>query len=171
MIKRQEQLLEEYLKQINEQYYAMFKDLAFYCDSLGYRPVRNKTQMISIDFKNTTSGKSIMKMDTLEGRHDGFAYGERNRPGLRLKFFATKEYSKIFQNAVKRVIEDFDGKYTGCYGCGRCKGNPQGYVYVYPDGKTVFRCGSELLCIFDFENSIEEIKLLLKNQAEYYKQV
>lgn len=169
MTTKQEALMNEFLEAIEEEYRPLFKELAEFAVSYQFNPVRNKTQDFSIDFKNSKLKKTIMKMEVAEQKHDGFGYGERKIPGLRLKFFATKEYSKIFQHAVKSVIEDFDGKYTGCYGCGRCKGNPQGYVYTYPDGKKVFRCGSEQLSIFDFdESNLDEIKQLIQNQIEYW---
>lgn len=164
---RQAALLEAYLGQISEEYRPFFRELAVYADSLGYRPARNKTQQISIDFRSSRVGRSIMKMDTAEARHDGYAYGERNRPGLRLRFFAAKAFSGVFRDAVRNVIEEFGGRYTGRYGCGRCNGNPQGYVYAYPDGRTVFRCGSELISVFDFEDCLDEIKALLRVQAAY----
>lgn len=86
-----------------------------------------------------------------------------------LKFFAAKEYSDVFQKAVKRVIEEFDGKYTGCYGCGKCTGELEGYTYVYPDGKSVYRCGNILLKVapVSIEN-LEEIKQLLEIQDKYF---
>lgn len=61
-------------------------------------------------------------MEAKEQKHDGYHYGERNVPGLRLQFFAATEYTEIFERGIKNVIEDFDGKYTGCYGCGKCDG-------------------------------------------------
>ena len=114
-----------------------------------------------------------MKFTLEEEKHDGFAFGERNIPGLRMRFFAFPDYSEIFHKAVQYVIERFDGKYTGCYGCGRCHGEPQGYHYTYPDGRKVFRCGGELLSVFDFtEENLEEMKELLSRQAEYdYTQI
>jgi hypothetical protein len=69
------------------------------------------------------------------------------------------------------VIEEFGGKYTGCYGCGRCDGT-EGYTFVYPDGRQVFRCGSELISVFDFgEKDIPEIKNLMKVQDDFYSQI
>jgi len=95
-----------------------------------------------------------------------------NTPGLRLKFYASDDYSDIFKEGIKRVIEEFDGKYTGCYGCGRCKGKLQGYTYTYDDGKKVFRCGSELISIHNFSKiDIGETKRLIKKQDEFFMKV
>lgn len=169
MNKRQEALMEEYLSQIREEYRGMFRELAEYAADLGYAPTRCKTKDLTIDFRCSRLKATIMKMEIKEQRHDGFRCGERDVPGLRLKFFAAKSYSEIFQRGIQRVIEDFDGRYTGCYGCGRCAGVPKGYVFRYPDGREVFRCGSELISVFDFgEAHLQEIKALLKEQADYF---
>ena len=170
MNKRQEALMGEYLVQVREDYREMLRELAGFAAELGYGPVRCKTKDLTIDFRSSKVGTAIMKMEVKEQKHDGFRCGERDMPGLRLKFFASRDYSPIFSEAVRRVIEDFGGKYTGCYGCGRCKGVPEGYVYRYADGREVFRCGSELISVFDFTpEHAGEIKRLLQAQAEYFK--
>lgn len=161
-------IINEFLPSIDTNYHPMFLDLAEYSVSLGFNPVRNKTHDVSIDFRNNKIKRAIMKMEAKEQKHDGFTYGARDIPGLRLRFFAAKEYSEIFKRGIQNVIEEFEGRYTGCYGCGRCDGT-EGYIYQYPDGRQVYRCGSELLSIFDFsEQDIPENKKLLKMQADYY---
>lgn len=168
---KQKSVLDELFLHMNDMNYkAIFLELAEYAISLGYNPVRNKTSDITIDFRKNKIKKTIMKMEAKEQKHDGFNYGERDIPGLRLRFFAVADYSDIFKRGIQRVIEDFNGRYTGCYGCGRCDGM-DGYTFVYPDGRQVYRCASELISIFDFEEKdILEIKQLLKSQADYYKE-
>lgn len=166
---KQHNLIEDFLSHIDQNYHALFLELADYAISLGYTPIRNKTQDFSIDFRKNKTRKTILKMEEKEQKHDGYRYGERNVPGLRLKFYASKEYSDTFRKGIQRVIEDFDGKYTGCYGCGRCKGEPQGYIYEYQDGRRVFRCGSELVSVFNFTpDHIQEMEKLLKEQDQYF---
>jgi hypothetical protein len=168
MNEKQKLILAELLTGIDDPYHAIFLELAEYAVSLGYNPVRNKTHDVTIDFRKNKIKKTIMKMEAREQKHDGYQFGERNIPGLRLRFYASKNYSDIFKKGIQRVIEDFDGRYTGCYGCGRCD-STEGYTYVYPDGRKVFRCGSDLVSIFDFaKQDIPEIKLLMKNQADFY---
>lgn len=168
MDERYKKILDELLYCINEAYRDMFLELAEYASHLGYHPVRNKTSDITIDFRKNNIKKTIMKMEVYEQKHDGYKYKERNIPGLRLRFFAAKGYSDLFKHGIQRVIEEFGGKYTGCYGCGRCNGT-EGYIYTYPDGRQVYRCGSELISIYNFnEENIPEIKNLLKMQADYY---
>lgn len=170
MNKRQEALMNEFLSQTRAEYTEMLRDLAEYAIGLGYSPIRCRTKDLTIDFRCSRRKATIMKMEIREQRHDGFRCGERNMPGLRMKFFAAKEYSLIFQKGIQRVIEDFDGRYTGCYGCGRCRGGLEGYMFQYPDGRQVFRCGRELIPIFDFGlGHMEEIKHLMKLQAAYFE--
>jgi hypothetical protein len=161
-------ILNELLSNIDVKYKDMFLELAEYAISLGYNPIRNKTSDITIDFRKNKVKKTILKLETKEQKHAGYKCNERNIPGLRLRFFAAKEYSNIFKDGIKNVIEEFEGKYTGCYGCGRCDGT-EGYNYIYSDGRQVYRCGSELISVFDFtEKDIPEIKKLLKIQDHYY---
>lgn len=164
MNENQKNLLYSFLDSINNDYYHMFLDLAQYAVSLGYTPRRNKTQNFSIDFKKSRYKTSIMKMEVIEQKN-----GKRSTPGLRLKFYASTDYSQIFRNGIKNVIEEFDGKYTGCYGCGRCTNQLEGYTFVYSNGRKVFRCGRELISIFDFSTEdIKEIKELIKRQDEFF---
>lgn len=156
-------LLNEFLDAIPLKHRIMFNELAEYADNLGYIPKRTKTKNFSIDFSKSKVKKTIMKFED----HDN---GIPSRvPGLRLKFYANKTYSDIFEEGIKRVIEAFEGRYTGCYGCGRCKGDLEGYTYRYPDGRSVFRCGSELIAIQNWHDGyLEEIKQLLKAQDKFW---
>jgi hypothetical protein len=87
---------------------------------------------------------------------------------LRIKFFASPAYSNFFQEAIRATIEEYDYKYIGCYGCGDCNGT-QGYWYRYPDGREYYRCGKELIEIFDTRNMpLEELLDLLKRQHEFF---
>ncbi len=166
---RQKEIMNELLGRIPPDYHPLFNELAEWAVSLGYVPKRNKTKDVTIDFSNRRTKKTILKLEEKEQKHAGYRFGERGVPGIRMKFFASAKYSGIFRNGVKNVIEEFGGKYTGCYGCGDCGATLQGYHYQYPDGRKVFRCGRELISIFDFSyGSLAEMKTLLKRQAEYF---
>ena len=157
------QLLKDFISELPENHQEMFQDIAEYSISLGYMPKKTKSKDFAIDFLKSKVKRTIMKMEI----HDNAI--KKNGPGLRLKFYANKDYSDIFKQGVQRVIEEFDGKYTGCYGCGRCKGELEGYTYIYADGKRVFRCGNELIAIHNFSRkNIPEIKALIKGQDEYF---
>jgi hypothetical protein len=167
---KHKKIINELLVRIPPEYHPLFIDLAEFAISLGYLPKRNKTKDITIDFSNYKTKKAILKLEEKEQKHDGFRYGERGVPGVRMKFFATDKYSELFSNGIKNVIEEYGGKYTGCYGCGECGTDYQGYYYHYPDGRTIFRCGRELISIFDFSTeNLDEMKKLLAKQAEYFE--
>lgn len=162
------ELLDELFQQLESKDKDILNELSCFVDTFNYHPVRNKTKNLSFDFKNIKTKETIMKIELKSLPKSSTDYG-KIIPGLRLKFFRAKEYSTIFQEAVKNVIEAFNGKYTGCYGCGRCKGELQGYIYTYNDGRKVFRCGSELLDIPNFQKAdICEMKQLIKTQIDYW---
>lgn len=157
------QLLNDFISDLPEGYQEMFRDIAEYSISLGYTPKKTKSKDFALDFSKSKVKRTIMKMEV----HDNAI--KMNGPGLRLKFYANKDYSDIFKQGIQRVIEEFNGKYTGCYGCGRCKGELEGYTYIYSDGKKVFRCGGELIAIHNFsQKNISEIKMLIKEQDEFF---
>lgn len=157
------QMLLEFISALPENYQMMFQEIAEFAIQLGYTPKKTKSKDFALDFSKSKVKRTIMKMEI----HDNGI--KTNGPGLRLKFYASKDYSGIFRNGVQKVIEEFDGKYTGCYGCGKCKGEPEGYTYTYSNGTQVFRCGHELIAIKNVSSqNIEEIETLLTAQDEYF---
>ncbi len=150
MTAKQNALMEQFLERVDPAWHGLFRAVAEHAAALGYPPARTRTSDVCIDFRSSRLGRTLMKLEEHEQKHDGFRYKERAMPGLRLRFHATPAYSHIFQEGIRRVIEEFDGRYTGCYGCGACKGELLGYTYAYPDGRRVFRCGRELISVFDF---------------------
>jgi hypothetical protein len=161
-----QKLIDEFLAAIPFEYKAFFHALTEFADSLGYAPKRNKVSHFSIDFSKNKINRTIMKIETNDSYKHGIPSGV---PGLRLKFYAAGKYSQIFSDGIKSVIEAFGGKYTGCYGCGRCKNALEGYTYAYPDGKKVFRCGGELIAVYGWNGDyLDEIKRLLKTQDDFW---
>jgi len=163
MNEKTSQLLNAFIIELQESYQQMFLDLAKYTISLGYTPKKTKSKDFVLDFSKSKVKRTLLKMEI----HDN---GQKiNGPGLRLKFYANEDYSDIFKKGVQKVIEEFDGKYTGCYGCGRCTGKLEGYTYTYSHGANVFRCGNELIAIHDFSpQNMTEIKALLKVQDDFF---
>lgn len=165
---KEEALMAEFLGRVRPEYHGMFRRLAEKACELGYKPVKTKTKDFCIDFRSREAGRTLMKMEEKEQKHGAYRFGERDRPGLRLRFFAAKGYSALFCEGVRNVIEEFGSKYTGCYGCGRCKGEKEGYTYTYPDGRKVFRCGTELISVFDFSSAdLPEFLRLMETQAAF----
>ena len=161
------QLLEDFLNELPESHREMFGEIARCAIALGYAPKKTKSKDFVLDFTKNRVKRTILKMEV----HDNAK--PANPPGLRLKFFASSEYSDPFQRGIQRVIEEFGGKYTGCYGCGRCKGASEGYTFTYPDGRKVFRCGHELIAVHGLggEHVPEIVELLKKQDAFFMAQV
>lgn len=148
-------LIEALIDTVPEQEKAMYREIAEFALSLGYKPQKVNKEGFTLDFINNTKRKKILKLA---------------KDDIRLKFYASDNYSQKFQDGIKKVIEAFGGKYTGCYGCGRCDNGIQGYDYQYPDGKVIFRCGSELIAVKGITaEDIPEIKRLMKTQDAYFK--
>ena len=152
----------------------VFRELAQYAAELGYTPRYGKNahgQVVYLSFIKGKVNRTLMKF-RIWGPYEDVAFYEQGNEGkvqLILSFYATREYSDIFHQGVKRVIEEFGGKYTGCYGCGKCQGEPKGYIYQYPDGKKVFRCGGELIELPAIgRKRAAEIKAMLKKQDEFW---
>ncbi len=129
----------------------------FACE-LGYSPKRDKSRSISYTFHHPKVKKTILRFVTRQGR-----------PVLSMKFFSSKEYSEFFHQTIRAAIEEYDYKYTGCYGCDNHCNKTDGYRYRYPDGREYYRCGTELIEIQDFTRApLEETLALLKRQHEFY---
>jgi len=156
-------LLESFLNEIPSKDKSLFRAIAEHAISLGYTPKKTKTSLLNLDFSSSKLKKTILKLEVPNPKRN------KNLPGIRLKFYANPKYSDIFHEGVKGVIEAFDGRYTGCYGCGKCKGNLEGYTFTYPDGKSVFRCGGELISIKGWnESNLDEIKQLINTQNDFW---
>lgn len=124
---------------------------------LGYKPAKANTQELNIVFKNGQTREHIAKFSI-----------ENDRPVLKIKFYSSKNYSGLFAEAIRKTIEEYDYKYTGCYRCGKCHNRRRGYDYTYPDGRHYFRCGKELIAIYDFQHhDLEEIQYLINKHHQY----
>ncbi|MRN56088.1 hypothetical protein [Paenibacillus monticola] len=150
--------LDIFYQSITEQERNTFSELAHAAMLLGYKPKKAKTQAVNYVFVNNRTKHHIMKFSI-----------EKGKPILKLKFYASTEYSNLFQEGVRTTIEEYNYKYTGCYHCGKCTDELKGYVYKYNDGRTYFRCGGELISLPPIsQNDIPEIIKLLERQHEYY---
>ena len=124
---------------------------------LGYRAKRDKTRSISYTFTHRKVKKTLLR----------FAVS-RDRPILKIRFCASQRYSTFFHEAIRKTIEEYNFKYTGCYECGNCDGT-EGYWYEYPDDRKYFRCGIELIEIDDILHlPLEELLALFRDQHDSY---
>lgn len=150
--------LNVFFNSLNDENKKIYSEIAIFAYELGYKAKRAKTKDINYIFTSGKTKKHLLKFSYKDGK-----------PQLKMKFYASHNYSSIFHDSVKEVIEEFNFKYTGCYKCGKCKGLPVGYIYEYPDGKRYFRCGSELIGLPPItKNDVPEVLSLLKTQHEYY---
>lgn len=157
------QLVGLLLQEIPEAQRTFFSALAEHADSLGYRPRKTASKDFTLDFSNSAVKRTLLKLEV----HANAI--RTNGPGVRFKFHASTGYSEPFREGIRRVIEAYGGKYVGCYGCGRCAGEPEGYVYEYPDGRRVFRCGNELIAVDGLtEADLDECRRLMSAQAAYF---
>ena len=142
---------------LSEEERQVFSCAAATMFSLGYKIKPDKSKTPGYTFIHPRVKKYVLRFSI-----------QKSQPLLRMKFFATREYSDFFHQAVRAVIEEYDYRYTGCYGCGKCDGS-QGYTYRYSDGRTYYRCGCELIEITDIKNiPVAEMCSLLEKQHAFF---
>jgi hypothetical protein len=147
-----ESVLLEFYKNLENDKVAEYKRLSNEAIKLGYNPKRDKTKTLSISFSNSKTKKTLLK------------YAEEKWSFFwKLKFYACNNYSEIFDRSIKDIIERFDFKYVGCYGCGKCKNEKLGYKVNYMDGRQYFRCGFELIPIRKISSSIVDEAIRMMN--------
>lgn len=150
--------LDEFYHYTDANELALFSEIATFASSLGYKAKRAKTKDLNIIFTNSKIKQHILKFSV-----------DKGKPILKMKYFASTTYSKLFLDAIRHTIEEYEFRYTGCYKCGKCKSAIEGYIYQYDDGRQYFRCGSELIEILEFtKNDLIEIKRLLEVQHSYF---
>ena len=159
------EILNEFYEKIPIENRSHYEELASKAIALGYYPIRDKTKCLSISFRNNKLKYTIMK----------FAEERKNEYLWKLKFSATKNYSKVFNDYVNQCIDgyinSFSEKYgfknnVFCFGCIRC-GNIKKlwYSIEYEDGKKSTLCGHNPLI------HIEEISKEIVEEAGEMMQV
>jgi hypothetical protein len=149
--------MEDYLSTVTADERRILSAIAECAFALGYKIKQDKTHALGYTFTHSKVKKPILRFTSKHGK-----------PILRFKFFVSPTYSLFFQEAIRITIEEYDFRYTGCYGCGRCDGT-HGYRYRYSDGREYYRCGAELIEIDDIKNvPLGELLDLFKKQHKYY---
>lgn len=135
----------------------VFSTIAEHAFSWGYKAKKDKVNAIGYTFTHSKVKNQILRFTS-----------SKEKPILRIKFFASPAYSGFFHEAIRAAIEEYDYRGTGCFGCGSCDGT-HGYRYKYSDGREYYRCGKELIEIYNTSNlPLEELLELLKKQHEYF---
>lgn len=146
--------LEEFYNYTSGDERHLFNEIADQLVELG----RAKTKDVNYVFTNSKTPKNVLKFSI-----------EKGKPILKMKFFASSDYSNFFHECIRKTVEEFNFRYTGCYNCGRCKDKLEGYEYTYADGRKYFRCGTELISIYGISLSeVDEVIRLFKAKHEYY---
>lgn len=149
--------MDDYFAILSASEQAIFTTIAEYAFSLGYKAKRDKSKTLGVTFTHGKVKKLVLRFSS-----------SRGSPILKLKFFASPQVSAYFQEALRATIEEYDYRYTGCYGCGKCNGT-EGYRYRYADGREYYRCGTELIELTDIQNlPVSEFLDLFRRQHEFY---
>lgn len=160
---KEKELLNQLLNSVQKDYIEVCKELIEYAVSLGYLPHQTQASGFAVSFTGKKTKRTVIKFSPVTGlNHKKF------KPKLSIKFPATKEYSDIFNEAVKHEIEAHGGIYTGCFGCGNCLGEQDSYIYVYPDGRKNFICSNVLMSPDWHKEDVPEIKEMIKTQNEFW---
>ena len=173
MIKKEkaQALIDSCISKMNDEDKIIYRPIAEYAAELGYTPKQIKTAggvSEELVFTKSRIKRTLLRIHPTK-QATPTKILQTGKAGFKLFFCATPQYSEPFQEGIKRVIEAYDGKYTGCSRCGRCKGESEGYTYVYPDGKMVFRCGGVLIALHTIsKENIEEIRTMMKTQDDFW---
>ena len=174
MTTKQTALINELIEYLPATEKPIHREIANYFAELGYIPQKQKVRDFVLSFKHKESGKVISKM------------GFRGQKGfVSVRFFACKNVSEKYIDALRKDIEYRDGQYTAkltsnsnisgmltnkCGYCGDvCTGGGLGYYYKYNDDKIVSRCGAYPIIIPDIkEHDVEELKRVILEQHNYF---
>jgi len=165
--------IDECIAKMSDEDQETYRPIAEYALELGFTPKPVKTAgglSGELTFTKSKINRTLMRLRPSFSKPPvNNQIHQAGKAQMRLVFFTTPVYSEPFQFGIKHVIEAFGGKYTGCYGCGRCKGDLQGYTYVYPDGKKVFRCGGELIELPPISAAyVDEVKAMMRVQNDFW---
>ena len=153
--------LNEFFDCIPEEERNLFQRIAEIALDNGYRIRRDKVKHIAYSFVSPRCKNGMMR----------FAY-DKGKLFLKMKFFGVADYSEKFLSSLRATIEEHHFKYTGCYGCGKCNDQKEGYTILYENGMSYFRCGSEYIDIMNVEASdIAEIERIIVEQTHYYERM
>ena len=159
--KKQQELIELYLSQLDGEKQTIYRELIVYLSELGYNP---KKEGLRISFKHDMHRKQIAKI--------GMTRGKQPKPIFMLRFSACRNYSKRFKDIVNEAVSKDNFNESRCVNknCDWCAGDAKSHVYIgeLPDGTLKFHCGASALEIPDVKSEdILEIKTLIKEEHIY----
>ncbi|MCL2774631.1 MAG: hypothetical protein FWD71_14990 [Oscillospiraceae bacterium] len=153
------------MSKLNDDEKLVYTPVIAYLTELGYTPRTNKKRNFVVEYAK--KGKAISKMEINNGRLMFW-----------LRFSGCKEYSRIFQDAVKRHKKSWakGGQALGSLDiskcCGCCKSENRYYHFTDEKGEKINRCGVENLLIEGItSDDVPEILRLMKEQDEYFNNI
>lgn len=160
---KETELLNKLFSDIPKDYIDVCRELVEYAVTLGYMPYQTKSSGFGISFTSKKTNRTLIALSPTTGLNY-----KKFIPALRILFSATKNYSDIFHEAVKEEIESHGGIYVGCYGCGKCSGGQDSYVYIYPDGRSTFKCRDTMMSPDWRSENMQEIMEMMKTQNDFW---
>ena len=159
--KKQQELIETYLSQLENKDQTIYRELIVYLSKLGYNP---KKEGLRISFKHDLHSKQIAKI--------GISRGKQPRPIFMLRFSTCQDYSKRFKDIVNTAVSKDNFNESRCIynNCDWCAGDAKSHVYIgeSADGTLKYHCGTSAHEIPDVKaEDIAEIKRLLKEEHIY----
>jgi len=168
MNEKKEALLQTLLSQLPDEEKGIYSEIAYFLAELGYAPEKQRTKDFMLSFRHKQSGKVIAKAGVRKGKGIFSA-----------KFFGCTDVPPRYAAALESEIHSRNGQYCGplrsqtqknqCNTCASCTGGKIGYVYSYPDGHEVLRCGAYPIPIPGItQEDASGLKSLLTEQHGYF---
>jgi hypothetical protein len=139
----------------------LFDEILSLLEDLMYVPQLTRAKTSVLVFVNRTLKETIAKFTVQSG----------SRLHFYTKFYAVRPYPSLYVDSLKHLHDYYGETYwrCNCESCGRCKGEPQHYIYERSDGKKDFYCGAYLYEIRNISpDDIQEIKQALSRQHRYF---
>ena len=159
--KRQEELINSFLSELEEPLKPIYRELILYLSEIGYNPHKQRSYIV---FKHTLHNKQIAKI--------GIKIYKPHNPFFALRFSACRDYSQRFADIVREAVVKQPYAEPNCIAgvCDYCAGTADSHVYthIFDNGEIRFLCGSGALEISDIAaGDIAEIKQLIKEEHTY----
>ena len=145
----------------------MYREIAEYAVELGYSPSKIKTPLEPVIFAKTIRSFGNRRLCKIAPPNHEIS--NELSTGVFLSFYATTDYSEVFNEGVRMLCESRKSRKThggsdkGCGDCNKCTG----YFYTYSDGKTTGCCHDKLVeILYIKEEHVVEIKAMMKAQHE-----
>lgn len=146
----------------------VYSDLVSYCLSISLKPKKvYKSNVLAVDFIHMNQNNAVVFNANTIIR---IGIDQNKKPIFAFRYYASKQYSEKFHEAIKNEIDSCKGEYKGCLQCGKkhCKTR---YIYKHPNGKSYIRCGFGFVTINNItKQDIPEIKGLIETQIKFYNE-